>query len=223
MTNILNQFTFFAFFQSLFLIAIFIISASKRQKINIYLLILVAVLMIGLVGKIGEFSLNWHRQMKGLSEFAILLFGPTIYLFVQSTLSEKRFTKVDLFHYIPGVVYSLIITFYYITAPEEAIKARVESGELIRVVRILVGTGLTVNITYFVLAVLKYRALEKSLQEEVSYVLNINFVKNFLLAIGSCLFIWLVVYLISFGRNPWLFSLTRRHSCLRHCCDASYC
>ncbi|MFK7774410.1 MAG: helix-turn-helix domain-containing protein [Saprospiraceae bacterium] len=201
MSNILNQFTYFAFFQSVFLIIIFMISARKRQRINLYLLILICLLLIGLIGNIGQITSYWSRQMKGISEFAILFFGPTIYLFVQSTLSKKHFSKTDLFHYIPGVVYSLIITFYYILAPKEVIQERIESGELFRVIHILVGIGLSVNITYFVLSVLKFKELKTALEEEVSYILNINFVQHFLIAIGICLSIWLIVYLISFGNN----------------------
>jgi len=204
MAIFLEQFTYFAFFQSMFLMLIFAFSASKRERINVYLLILVMVLSVGLVGKLGELSLDWSRQMKGLSEFSILFFGPTIYLFVQSTLSEKRFEPKDLVHYIPAVLYSGIVTFYYILPSSEVINARVESGELYRVVRILVATGLTVNITYFVLAILKYRSLRKKIQAEASYDLNLQFVQNFLIAIGSCLAIWLMVYLISFGNNDQL-------------------
>ncbi|MEL7122767.1 MAG: helix-turn-helix domain-containing protein [Bacteroidota bacterium] len=209
MTDLLNQFTVFAFFQSLFLVVIFATSKNKRQHINIYLLILVITLMIGLIGKIGEFLLNWQRQIKGLSEFSILFFGPTVYLFVLSTLSEKRFSKMDLFHYVPGVVYSLIVLFYYVLPSPEIISARVESGELYRVVRILVGIGLTFNISYFVISVLKYNELKETLQAEVSYLLNINFVKHFLIAIGVCLVIWLVVYLISFGNNDQIEIVSR--------------
>ena len=209
MTSLLNQFVFFAFFQGLFLIVIFIISNNKRRLINIYLLILVLVLMIGLIGKIGQFSLNWQRQIKGLSEFSILLFGPTVYFFIQSSLSEKRFSKQDLFHYIPGVVYSLIVTFYYITPTQETIAARIESGELFRIVHILVGVGLAFNITYFVLSTLKFNELKNSIQKEVSYVLNINFLKNFLIAVGGCLLIWLVVYLLSFGNHHQIEIISR--------------
>lgn len=199
MIDISNQLVYFAFFQGLFLLIIFAISRKKRQQINIYLLILVILLMLGLVAKIGHFAWDWQRQLKGISEFAILFFGPTVYLFVQSTLSEKRFSNSDLLHYIPGSVYSLIVTFYYILPSQEVITERVNSGELFRVVHILVALGLTVNITYFVLSVLKFSELKNTLQSEVSYVLNIKFVRNFLIAIGSCLLIWLTVYLISFG------------------------
>lgn len=210
MINILNQFTYFAFFQSLFLIIIFMVSANKRRHINIYLLILVGLLLIGLIGNIGLITQYWSRQAKGISEFAILFFGPTVYLFVQSTLSEKRFSKADLIHYIPGVVYSLIITFYYILPPAEVIQERINNGELFRVVRILVGIGLTVNITYFILSIFKYIELKKSLQEEVSFILNIDFVRNFLIAIGICLLIWVVIYFISFGNNIQLEINSRR-------------
>ena len=201
MADLLNQFTYFAFFQSLFLIVIFIVSASKRERVNTYLLILVCLLLVGLVGNLGHFNLNWSRQMKGLSEFSILFFGPTIYLFVQSSLSEKSFSKSDWVHYVPGVIYSLIVFFYYMHPPMEIIQDRVDSGELYRVVHILVGIGLTVNITYYVLSVLKYRSLKSKLQDEVSYFLNIGFTRNFLIAIGACLSIWLIVYFCSFGSN----------------------
>ena len=197
---ILDHFALFAFFQSLFLMVIYLISSRKRQYINPYLFILIGILTIGLLGKIGSNSLQWGRQLKGLSEFAVLLFGPTVYLFVQSTLSVRRLSSADLLHYIPAVIYSLIVTFYYILPPHEVILARIDSGELYRVVHILVATGLAVNITYFVLSVMQFNMLRKNLQEEASYLLNVQFVRNFLLAIGVCLFVWLVVYLLSFGQ-----------------------
>jgi len=200
----LSQFTYFAFFQSLFLLLALLVSRGKRQQINPYLLILVCLLAVGLLSKVGQFAWDWQRQLKGISEFSILFFGPTVYLFVLSTLSEKRLSPKDLLHYIPGVVYSLIITFYYIAASEEVISERYQSGELIRVVHILVGIGLTVNITYFSLSVAAFGELKKALQAEVSYILNVRFVQHFLIAIGSCLLIWLGVYLLSFGENSEL-------------------
>ncbi len=209
MIEISNQLVYFAFFQAFFLLAILCILPSKRRQVNGYLLILVILLMLGLVAKIGHFAWDWQRQLQGISEFSILFFGPTVYLFIQSTLSEKRFSNSDLFHYIPGVLYSLIVLFYYILPTREVISERIASGELFRVVHILVGLGLTVNITYFILSVLTFNKLKTILQAEASYVLNINFVRNFLIAIGACLLIWLVVYLISFGNHPQIEILAR--------------
>jgi len=207
--DISNQLVYFAFLQALFLVIIFVISPQKRRQINVYLLILVILLLLGLTAKIGHFAWGWQRQLKGISEFSILFFGPTIYLFVQSILSEKSFARSDLFHYIPGVLYSVFVTFYYILPPQEVITERVTNGELFQVVKILVGLGLMVNITYFVLSVLQFYKLRSRLQSEVSYALNISFVRNFLVAIGVCLLIWLVVYLISFGDNPQIEIISR--------------
>ncbi|HAA15418.1 MAG TPA: AraC family transcriptional regulator [Cytophagales bacterium] len=197
----LEQFTYFALFQTLFLIAIFTVSARKRRQVNRYLFVLVCLLLLGLVAKVGTLSLDWSRQLKGISEFAVLFFGPTLYLFVLSTLSPKRFALADLVHYLPGVLYSLVVTFYYILPPQEVILERIASGELYRVVRILVGVGLAVNLTYFGLSILKFRELKAQLQAEVSYALKVDFIQNFLIALGVCFAIWLAVYFISFGNN----------------------
>ena len=209
MIAISSQIAYFTFFQGLLLLAIFSISKRKRQQINGYLLFLVVLLMVGLVAKIGHLAYGWQRQLKGIAEFSILFFGPTVYLFVQSTLSEKRFSSSDLFHYIPGVVYSLIVTFYYILPSQEVISQRVASGELYRVVHILVGVGLTVNSTYFVLSILQFNKLKNALASETSYVLNIGFIRNFLLAIGLCLLIWWTVFGISFGPHTQIEIIAR--------------
>ena len=201
MIEILNQLIYFAFFQGLFLVIAFGVSHKKREQINVYLLILILVLMTGLIVKLGHFALGWERQIKGIAEFSVLLFGPTLYLFVLSTLSEKQFQTTDLLHYIPAVVHSFIVTFYYILPPNEVILERIETGELYRVVHILVGVTLTINCTYFVMSVLKFKNLKEALQNEASYILNVNFVQNFLIAIGICLLTWVVVYFISFGNN----------------------
>ncbi|MEO0341631.1 MAG: AraC family transcriptional regulator, partial [Bacteroidota bacterium] len=197
MAVVLNQLLFFAFFQCLFLLVIFTISSRKRQRVNLFLWILIITLMVGLIGKVGQISLDWQRQMKGLSELSILFFGPTVYLFVRSTLSEKQYARLDLWHYIPGLIYGSFVLFYYVLPPPEVITERYLSGELLSVVRVLVGSGLIVNSIYFVLAIIEYRKLSKALKDEASYVLNINFVRNFLLAIGACFLIWWSVYLIS--------------------------
>lgn len=211
MNAILNQITYFAFFQSLLLISIFLVSAARRKRINSYLLILVCVLLLGLTVKIGGFAFGWQRQLIGISEYSILMFGPTIYLFVQSTLSERRFSRKDIIHYLPALIHSLFVTFYYILPSHEIILERANNGSLYTVIKLLVGIGLTINITYFILSILKFHQLKRSLEEEVSYYLNINFVRYFLWSIGLSLFAWLVIYLISFGDNMSLEIESRKY------------
>jgi len=200
MDFILNQLIYFGFFQSLLLLIIFFFSKKRRQKMNPYLIILVALLLVGLSGRIFHIAdlFGGSRRWLGLSEFSILFFGPTVYLFTGSILKKAKFSTHDLFHYIPGIFYCLLITFYYLLPSREIIQERIASGEFFRVVKILVGAGLVVNITYYILSILKYHEETQRLQEELSYAVAIDFLRNFLITIGICLLTWLTIYLLSF-------------------------
>ncbi|MBX2815712.1 MAG: helix-turn-helix domain-containing protein [Saprospiraceae bacterium] len=191
--------TYFAFFQAIVLLLIYIMSSRQRKSINGYLIFLVLVLLVGLCGHIFylEGLFGGSRRWVGLSEFSILFFGPTIYLFVRSSLTAHTFSYRDLVHYIPGLAYGLIITFYYMLPSSAVINERIESGELFRVVTLLVGSGLVVNLSYYILSVLSFVQLREALQEQVSYHLRIQFLRNFLWAIGFCFAVWLTIYISS--------------------------
>lgn len=167
---------------------------------NPYLIILVVLLLLGLSGRIFYIAdlFGGSRKWVGLSEFSILFFGPTVYLFTSSILTKQKGSWRDGFHYVPGIFYCIMITFYYLLPSSEVIAERIASGELFRVVRILVGAGLAVNITYYILSILKYREETEKLQEELSYSITLEFLRNFLIAIGICLTAWLTIYLLSF-------------------------
>lgn len=199
MTTLLNQFIYFSFFQAVFLLLIFALSSKHRKNANTYLLILVVVLLIGLSGRIFYIAdlFGGSRKWVGLSEFAILFFGPTVYLFTHSLTTNRRFSSKDLVHYIPGVCYSLIVLIYYLLPPADVINERVATGELFRVVRILVGTGLVVNTTYYIRALVRYQDFRRELHSELSYSVSLQFLRNFLICIGCCLLAWLFIYLMS--------------------------
>ena len=187
---LLTQIYYFAFLQALFLLIVVLVSARKRKQVNVYLVILIVLLMLGLVAKIGGDSFGWSRQWKGFSEFAVPFFGPTLYLFITSSLSVKKLNIKDFIHYIPGIFYCSVISVYYIYAPKEVITDRIISGELIRFVRIMVALGLTINISYFVLAWMKYKDLKALLQNERSYLVNVRFVEHLLKASACCFVLW---------------------------------
>ncbi|MEQ9300270.1 MAG: hypothetical protein RIF33_16980 [Cyclobacteriaceae bacterium] len=129
---ILNQLVYFAFLQSVFLLGIYVFSSRLRPHINSYLLVLILVILVGLMGKVGYSLelLGGGFRWFGLSEYATFLFGASVYLFTQSSLLGRRFTPRDLVHYLPGIVYIVMITFYYLLPPNVVINARLESGEL---------------------------------------------------------------------------------------------
>ncbi|MEL7247534.1 MAG: helix-turn-helix domain-containing protein [Bacteroidota bacterium] len=199
MITLLQQLIFFSFFQAILLLLVFAFSSKHRKKTNLYLIILVIVLLIGLSGRIFHIVdlFGGSRRWVGLSEFAILLFGPTVYLFTRSLISNRQFSRVDLVHYLPALCYNLIVTFYYLLPPAPIINERVASGELFRVVNILVGIGLVVNSTYYILSLQKFKTFRSTLHSELSYTVSLKFLQNFLITIGACLLTWLSIYLLS--------------------------
>lgn len=200
MQTFLNQLVYFGFFQSLFLLIIYAFSSKNRKNINGYVVFLIFVLLIGLSGHLLYISeiFGKNRKLISISEFAILFFGATIYLFTKSSLLGQRFSYKQLVHYIPGVCYIFFILFYFMLAPREVLNQRVISGELFTVVSIVIGLGLIVNITYWAASLYHFLQFRKRLQDELSYSMKTQFFLNFLIAIGLCLLTWVIIYFISF-------------------------
>lgn len=199
MQTVFNQFVYFAFFQSLFLLALYIMSPKNRRNLNGYIAFLVLVLFIGLSGRVLYISEIFGRNFRliGFSEFATLLFGSTVYLFTRAILSNRRFSKEDLVHYIPALFYSVFVIFYFMLPSDEIISNRVRTGELFRTITLLMGTGLLFNITYWGLALQQFFKMRERLKDELSYSVKTTFMANFLMLVGVCLIAWLIVYIIS--------------------------
>jgi hypothetical protein len=140
----LNQLVSFGFFQSLFLLLIYFLSAKNRKNINGYIAFLVLVLAIGLAGRVLYISEVFGKDFRliAFSEFSVLLFGSTLYLFARSSLLNKPFSYKDLMHYIPALVYSLLIIFIIMLPSDVVIASRAKSGELLNTIFIFMGTGL---------------------------------------------------------------------------------
>lgn len=201
----LNQLYYFAFLQSLFLLLTYSLSSSIRKAINPYLIVLVLVMMLGLLGRIWIFYYDGMQRLYSLSEYSVYLFGATVYLFVKSALSSENSVKTkDLVHYIPGAIYIVVVSIYYVFAPSEVINARFESGELFWVVVGFMGFGLLVNFTYWVLAYRLFLGYKTSLSNEASFSVKHQFIQNFLFAIAVCLMCWLCVYIIGIVGDTWL-------------------
>ncbi|MEM8527668.1 MAG: helix-turn-helix domain-containing protein [Bacteroidota bacterium] len=199
MQVIYDQLVYFAFFQSIFLLGIYTLSPSSRKNVNGYLAFLIFVLLIGLSSRVlytlEAFEGNY--RITAFSEYATLLFGPTVYLFTKSSLSDERFTYQNLLHYLPALFYITFLLFYYQLPDIEVINTRVISGELFQVVAILIGISLSVNITYWILSLQYFLKFKARLLSELSYTVKTQFFFNFLMAVGICLFAWTIIYFIS--------------------------
>jgi len=204
MQILLNQLVYFGFLQSLFLLTVYLFSPKKRRHINGYMAFLILVFLIGLLGKVLHSVGVWNSNFRliSFSEFSILLFGPTVYLFTRSVLQRKEYSKQDLVHYIPGLMYSIFIIIYFMIPSDLIIRQRIKTGELIRVIHICLGLGLVVNSMYLVLSWNVYKEHIKAMKNEVSFELHTRFIVNFLWVVGCCLFFWIGLYFTSlFGFN----------------------
>lgn len=212
MQTFLNQLVYFGYLQSLFLLFIYLFSPKRRQSLNQYLIVLVLVLTVGLTGRVLYLSEVFGKNFKliTISEFAILLFGATIYLFTRSSLLNKRFSPQDLIHYLPGTVYIGLIIVFFIIPSKEAYIAKYKSGQLLQMSIWFAGVGLFFNITYWAMSCRLFFTFKKKLQSEVSYVVKTQFFLNFLVAVGTCLLCWVVVYLVSIYGNKFIARTTRQ-------------
>ncbi|WP_350286694.1 helix-turn-helix domain-containing protein [uncultured Croceitalea sp.] len=199
MQTLSNQLMYFGFFQSLFLLCVYLFSSKNRKEINGYIAFLIFVLFIGLSGRVLYTSKVFGDNFRliSLSEFAILMFGATVFLFTRSSLMNKRFSLHDLIHYLPALFYNLFVVFYFMVPSDTIIVERIKTGELYRVVSIFVGIGLLINSTYWALSLRQFFLFRRNLKNELSYSLKTRFFLHFLVAIGGCLFIWIIVYTIS--------------------------
>ncbi len=199
MQTLINQLVYFGFFQSLFLLGVYLFSAKNRKNINGYIAFLIFILFIGLLGRVLYVSKVFGENFRfiTLSEFAILLFGATVFLFTKSSLNNQRFVVKDLVHYFPAIVYISFVIFYFMIPSDEVIVARIKRGELYKVVNVLVAIGLTFNCAYWVLSLREFLRFKNKLKNELSYTLKTQFLLNFLIAIGACLFVWICFYFVS--------------------------
>ena len=185
----------------------FIYSQKKnRKQINVYIAFLVFVLFIGLSGRVLYISKVFGDNFRliSFSEFAILLFGVTVYLFTKSSLTNHRFSKKDLIHYLPAFCYNLFVIFYFMLPSDTVIVDRIKAGELYLVVSIFVGIGLFINMTYWLLSLRHYNRFRKELKNELSYTIRTRFFLHFLVAVGGCLLVWAVIYGLSLFQTETL-------------------
>lgn len=197
MQSFLNQLVYFGYFQSLFLLFIYIFSPAKRKTINGYIAFLILVLAIGLTGRVfyisGIFDHNYRWVI--FSEFSTLLFGATIYLFAKSSLLNQSFSPKDLFHYLPALFYNSFVTALLILPSDSALEARVASGEQFRITMIFIVIGLIFNITYWTMSLKIFLKFRKTLKNEISYHIKSQFFLNFLIAVGICMACWCLMFI----------------------------
>jgi len=195
----LNQLVYFGFFQSLFILIIYVFSKSKRQSINGYMAFLIMTLFLGLTGKVLYNVGVWDQNFRliSLSEISALLFGPSIYLFLRSTVLKEKYEPKDLVHYVPALFYCVFILIYFVLPSDDVIRSRMPDGELMRVIYMCHAIGLIVNISYWVLSWKVFADFIQKTKDELSYSIRVHFIKYFLILVCVCLIVWSALLVIS--------------------------
>ena len=206
MQNIFDQVVYFAFFQSLLLLLVYLFSPKNRKKSNPYLIFLIFAIFLGLSGRVLYMSevLGQNRKLFSISEFAGLLYGVSLYLFIRTSLRSEKPKREHLWHYLPALGYMVFLGYYYLFAPVEVIRERILSGEFGLVVYLLIGIALTINICYWIFSLKTLLNYKGSLKNEMSFSVKTRFLMNLHLAVGMCFLAWLIIYLISLFGLPML-------------------
>jgi len=199
MQELLNQLIYFGFFQTIILVLVYLFSPRKRRHINGYMAFLIMTISIGLLGRTLHGAGFWNSNFRliSFSEFSVLLFGPTVYLFTCAILLKKKYSNKDLIHYVPALLYSTFIVVYFMIPSDVIIKERIKTGVLFRVIHVCLGFGLMVNSIYLILSWNVLNTFSKEIKNEISYELHLRFIINFLRIITSSLLFWVVIYFIS--------------------------
>ncbi len=160
----------------------------------------IGIVCFGLVGKVLYTAGigNYNFRLISLSELSALLFGPTIFLFSRSIVQRKSFSKQDLMHYLPALVYVIFVSVYFVIPNDTVISARAKTGELMRVIYACHAIGLVVNIAYWMKGWQLFRTFKTEVQNELSYEPQTHFLQNFLIITGICLLVWTGLLLTSF-------------------------
>ena len=206
MEAIFNQLIYFAFIQSLLLLVVYLFSSKHRALANGYLIFLVFAIFIGLLGHVIHTLNIFEKSFRLilLSEFAGLLYGPTLYLFTKTALIGRKHQWKNLVHYVPSLVYMLFILVYFVIPSNDILIERSRTGELNRSIYLLHAIFLSVNMTYWIVSFRDFSIFMNKINTEASYKIKTNFFFGLHLIIGLCLLIWLGIYLFSILSNSML-------------------
>lgn len=199
MEKLFDALVFFGLFQGLFLLIILLYGSRYRKRISVYLILLIVVLVTGLLGRTLLLLEIFGKEPRliTISEFSMMLFGPSFALFIRSSLHHKPINRRDIIHYLPAFVHIIYLIFYFILASDDLIEGRLASGELIRIVLAIGAIGLLVNYGYWIWSWRLFFQLKMRVKQELSHAVKSKFLFFFLIAIGICLTMWLVIFLVT--------------------------
>lgn len=212
MINLLIEFPDFNLYSSPLLILViqglifaFLLFGKYKKKKSISYLILACILLITCYHRttytIG--FMDWYDTFRNTKvNYYLINFGlivvPLVYFYVKSiTVSDFRFQKQHIWHFVPGIIYFLLKVFIFIYDANQPGFSETQNGYLVQNFEWkYVGPFQSLLsyiqvIVYIVLTLQLYVTYRKNIQQYFSntYALELNWIRNFLL-IYTVLFIY---------------------------------
>lgn len=176
---------------------------DKNKSANRYLSVLILLITLALLGRLSfeEELLQQYPQIYMLPDFVLFLFGPILYLYVNSLLTKNE--RIPWPHFILAGVHYLYMLFISLRS-SEAVWELIFSGVLVIPMYILMTLGIAQNIFYLGLSYKKLFKYQKEAPENISFDARISYLHFVLGLILVCLFTWAFVLFMNLiaGEKP---------------------
>lgn len=201
--------------QGIFLSLVVLTQKRKRRISNIFLALLIFVITLILFRGVLYFSKYMFLvpQLIGSFNSIPFLVGVFLYLHIQAFSNKDfKFTKTDLLHFIPFVLYNIYYISFYIKPLEFKIEVLTKSyiSDMPADYVYLVYTVFTHTFIYCILSLKLLKEYRKTIREVYSTIdkINLNWMRNLIWAI--IFLIWIVMLLRIFGYDtitPLIYSV----------------
>ena len=215
-SSLLLLFFFNGILFSMILLRKGIINQNKKSKWLSFLLFLGALYIAPyMLGYAGWYSRQITREILFFIPFMqVLVIGPVLYFYIKSLLfSNFEFTKKDLLHFLPGILYLIYSLVVFITdkfiVNEFYFYADGRDKDLKTWYQLL---GLLSISVYLILSLKSYLQYKKTIFETLSFADTVVFqwIQNFLISFLLLIFLRILFFIVNpqwaeFGNQFWYY------------------
>ncbi len=176
---------------------------DKNGGANKYLSLLILLITLALLGRLSfeDELLQQYPQIYMLPDFVLFLFGPILYLYVNTLLTKDN--RIPWQHFILAGVHYIYMLFIGLRS-SEAIWELIFSGILVLPMYILMTLGIIQNAFYLGLSYKKLFKYQNEVRDNISYDARISYLHFVLGLILICILTWGSVLLMNSiaGESP---------------------
>lgn len=166
----------------------------KNPEANRLLLMLIALISVAFVGRMtyNPVIIAFKRQLAMLPDFILFLFGPILYLYIKTLLTQ---VPVRIRHFrlygIPALIHVVIILILF-AIPTKQFITLVDSGRLYPLFHGILTLALIHNGYYWFKSMHLVWQYKMKSNETISFKPQVNFLLTLLTIAGICLVAWAI-------------------------------